>query len=196
MANYIYLKTSIEPVKVGDLILHLKGVFAGTYHIVTDTHQKQINIYPNDNNFVWFIPLLIMDAPELNPRLKGNLDWLLINMSSNSIIPFHSDEQVYNWFKKKGITPKDEGLYEFDGKVEICLKCKWNNECFSTGNEKIISCSECYKRAIIKEEQEESEEKLLTEVVIKCITNHEDKISISDTVKELKQHFKIERRKQ
>lgn len=108
--NYLYLKVSDAPVKVGDLT---------TEGIIQATRSDGIS-YINDfpyrqelNDFKVLTPLLIMDAPENIGLISDKLFYAL------NPIPFHSNDQVYSWMQSKGIKPEAEMLVEFDGEVEI-----------------------------------------------------------------------------
>lgn len=219
MANYLFLKQSTEPVKVGDLILHLKGAFAGHFHVVNDIHNNYMGIYSNNEDFVILTPLLITDAPDL-PYKKylfgdfeegsGTLDEDIKTHFKKYVkqgIPFHSNEQVYNWLKSKGIKPEAEMLIEFDGEVEfkymiasddsVGNPTRWAeytepsyNRCIGPHKKKV---------AIIKdtEVKQESEEQLWREAEMLLPRNYGDMFENQNpnSYKEVQLHFKIERRK-
>lgn len=154
MKNYLCLKVSDAPVKVGDL------TYSG---IITERISKEEFVTNEAMIFMWddkvLIPLLIMDAPEYerygDDKAIDRRIWRQENIPN--AIPFHSNQEVYEYLQSKGIKPEAEMLIEFDGEVEIKYKCigaGFLGNCEASLGE----CSNCSKVALIKQPVQESEE--------------------------------------
>lgn len=144
--NYLYFKVSDAPVKVGDLTT--EGI------IKERTNAGDFIVQINNNETDVFggyylqalIPLLIMDAPEGYSKYTADR-WQEFEVLKKNAIPFHSNEQVYEYIKVKGIKPEAEMLIEFDGEV-VFDSC--SDECKQYGNCD-GSCNFNHKYALIKQ---------------------------------------------
>jgi hypothetical protein len=188
MSSYIYFKKSDDPIKIGDLTDH------GIVQFITTAQDYIIEKHSYSRyEFVKLLPMLIMDAPE-EPNIvrSSNIpesdyeNW--INEMDNykhDAIPFKSNSEVYAWLQSKGITPEPEGLYEFDGEVEI------QDIAINKNTHQIMN------QAIIKPVQQESEDTLWYRALY-LIVDVDRELGKSETeiVEHLKEFYKIERRKQ
>lgn len=219
--NYLYLKVSDAPVKVGDLTT--EGI------IKERTNAGDFIVQINNNETDVFggyylqalTPLLIMDAPEIiNPPeiLTMKRYSVLTNgegyRKSLDAIPFYSNEQVYKYLQSKGIKPEPEMLIEFNGEVELQNKCR-SHHCSDQDNK--TGCNLCEKVALIKQPSAESKEELhapthAMEFALWMMDNHYfNSVTNSKgiffykgfqspekrqllTIEKVYEHFKIERR--
>lgn len=242
MANFIYLKTSTESPIKGDITP--TGIIFDVYFPRIYTENM---VYENKRPTI-LLPMLIIDAPEdfLKPFPETVEQVIAFEADEEgesekwanqwkdtlaSAIPFHSNEQVYEWLKSKGITPEAEGLYEFDGEIKFKYFCFIGNDNNLGGHwheiterdycggllcpqkKKVATIKRCrncgYNKcscdrpenpepvAIIKPTaNEESEEVLWGKAARIIIAHYEngDMDKNDETLSELKQHFKIERR--
>lgn len=113
--NYIYFKELPKLTQVGTHKDTGEPLYFTTWPLVPmliiDAPDR-----PNQSNKV-------LDTPEWTEHLRKTEDVALLAfntvISLSEKIPFHSNEQVFEWLKSKGITQEPDGLYEFDGEYKI-----------------------------------------------------------------------------